>query len=280
MTDICDLPHLEVVPLESLVLHEHHDPQRTPPLKESLFTSGILRNPPIVLQISAKEDRYIVLDGANRVMAFIEAEIPHIVVQVVQIGDPDLELASWNHVIWGIPPVKLLSLVRETPKIKIKSARAERNNFGLTHTYHVASIQLPDEKIYFAFTSVRNPEDRVIALNAIVDSYRILAQIDRTMVCQIELLFTLYPQLSGLVILPSFTIEDVIDFVDAGYRFPPGVTRFKISPRVLRINYSLDALKAPITTAEKKKNFQNWLQSCLEQKSVRYYAESTFVFNE
>ena len=280
MTDTCDIPHLEVVSVESLMLHEHHDHQRTPSLVERLSESGILRNPPIVLQTSKAENRYIVLDGANRVVAFRKMRMPHIVVQIVHVDEPGLELDAWNHVIWGIQPSDLLESMEAIPQIKFRLERADKNQSQSVGCHQLASVQFPDETAYTSFNSPSNLADRVNILNDIVDSYRTQANIDRTLVCQIESIIDLYTDLSGLAILTPFKIEEVIDLVKAGYLFPPGVTRFKVSPRVLRINYSLDLLKADRTTGDKNEELRKWLQESLERKSVRYYEEATFLFNE
>ena len=71
MTNIGELPRLEIVPVSNLVMHEHHDEQRTPPLVGKLLTSGILRNPPLVTILDRQESRFMVLDGANRITALL-----------------------------------------------------------------------------------------------------------------------------------------------------------------------------------------------------------------
>ena len=43
-----NLPQLAFLPVECLIIHEWHDKQRTPPLIERLWASGVFRNPPVV----------------------------------------------------------------------------------------------------------------------------------------------------------------------------------------------------------------------------------------
>ena len=48
---IPNLPTLQILPLDKLILHEDHDIQRTLPLVAKLRAQGILRNPPIVMPL-------------------------------------------------------------------------------------------------------------------------------------------------------------------------------------------------------------------------------------
>ena len=81
---IPNLPNLRILPIESVILHEDHDMQRTLPLVEKLRAQGIIRNPPIVMPLHDGTNRFMVLDGANRVTSLRELEFPHIVAQVVE----------------------------------------------------------------------------------------------------------------------------------------------------------------------------------------------------
>src|SRR3989304_4745528 len=108
-------PNLKILPLESLILHEDHDLQRSLPLMEKLRAAGILRNPPIVMPLMDGTKRYMVLDGANRVTSLHEMEFPHIVAQVVEADDPNANLQTWNHIVWGMSTKTLMT---EPRKIK------------------------------------------------------------------------------------------------------------------------------------------------------------------
>ena len=119
MSDTCDMPQLAIVAVDNLILHEYHDEQRTPPLIKKLFASGVLRNPPIVIPMRQFEENFMVLDGANRVSAFRRMGIPHILVQIVQGNDPNLDLNTWNHILWGISPDALFNSLRKIPGLML-----------------------------------------------------------------------------------------------------------------------------------------------------------------
>src|SRR5262245_30107772 len=97
------LPDLRFVPVESLIPHEQHDPNRSGPLVERLRGEGLLRNPPIVTPLPPGEERFVVLDGANRATAAAAAGLPHLVVQVVRYGDPGVLLTTWHHALSELP---------------------------------------------------------------------------------------------------------------------------------------------------------------------------------
>src|SRR5262245_13457283 len=94
-------PDLRIVPLERCVLHEQTDAERVARLVTRIDTEGSLRNPPI-LGRHAGLDMLIVLDGATRVTALQALGAPHILAQVVDYDDDEIELHTWSHVLSGI----------------------------------------------------------------------------------------------------------------------------------------------------------------------------------
>jgi hypothetical protein len=99
---IPNIPNLRILPIESLILHEDHDMQRSLPLVEKLRAQGNIRNPPIVMSLNDGTDRSMVLDGAKRVTSLRAMEFTHIVAQVVQPDDKHVNLRTWNHVVWDM----------------------------------------------------------------------------------------------------------------------------------------------------------------------------------
>jgi hypothetical protein len=280
LSDFGEIPQLMIVPVEKLKLHEHHDEQRNAVLIKNFISTGVLRNPPIVLPLRKQNDGYMVLDGANRVFAFQRMGIPHILVQIVHPDDPNLDLNSWNHVLWGIHPDKFINRLRKIPGIMLQPRTPALSFQDLMDIHAVASIHLADGSVFTAFTSSMALLSRVTALNLVINQYVETVQCDRTTVFQINCLQQLYDDLCGLVVLPTFQLIDLMNVVEAGQRMPPGVTRFTISPRVLHVNYALNILKTDDSIESKNTALQKWITSKLTEKSVRYYAEPTITFNE
>lgn len=114
------IPDLRIVPIESLIPHEEHDPQRSAPLIERIRSAGVWLNPPVVAPLDA--ERYVILDGANRHYALSALGYPHILVQVVNYESSAVQLETWHHVISGISWFEFLRNLREIKTFQIESA--------------------------------------------------------------------------------------------------------------------------------------------------------------
>src|SRR5438552_14404304 len=93
---LADAPDLRIVPTKNIIPHEFEDMSRAQPLIRRLPQDGILRNPPIVTTVDNAKDKYVILDGTNRVMALDALKYPHALVQVVKYEEPFVELHTWN----------------------------------------------------------------------------------------------------------------------------------------------------------------------------------------
>jgi hypothetical protein len=275
-----DLPRLAVVPVDDLVMHEYHDEQRTPPLVEKLRASGVLRNPPIVVPFQGAGERSMVLDGANRVSAFRQMGIPHILVQVLEADDPNLELNAWNHIVWGVSSDDLYAALRLIPEMVLQPSTLELSFQDLMDLHSLATLCLPNGKVFTAFTPTLDLFNRIRKMNELVATYIEIGEVDRTSAYHLSPLVEMYQDFAGLVMLPRFEVMDVMDVVAAGHLMPPGSTRFSVRARVLHIDYPLYELGADLTTAEKNAAFQDYLCALLAGKCVRYYQEPTFLFDE
>lgn len=275
------LPRLEFLPVNALLIHEKHDDQRTRPLILRFRASNVFRNPPIVSPLLDGTGRYMVLDGANRTTALQEMGYPHVLAQVVEPHDPGLQLQTWNHVIWEYNPERFLDRLATIPGVEMLPL--------LDPNPPPASLQEGEALVIIqsslgqAFHLVAKNSDlfeRVSKLNAIANSYRDRARLDRTNVRDIRFFEHIYPQLCGLVIFPVFEVDDLLKLVGAGHLLPAGITRFMIAPRALHLNYPLEALAADRSIEDKNNELRLWLQERIAQKGVRYYAEPTFLFDE
>jgi len=272
------MPVLRFLPVESLVVHEWHDEQRTPPLVARIQAMGVWRNPPIVTPLDDGSGRHMVLDGANRTTALRLMGYPHALVQVVHPDDPGLKLFNWNHVVWGLDPAEFLSAIRAIPELELESG--ETHHPDLWGDCGLAMVQVRRGDLFAVCTDEKQLVARVRLLNALVDSYKDRAHLDRTSDWSVVRLIGTYADLSGLVIFPRFDIQHVLSLVRAGCLLPTGITRFTISPRALHINYPLDALAEDSPIEEKNAALQGWLQERITKKGVRYYAEATYLFDE
>jgi hypothetical protein len=273
-----NLPRLAILPVESLVIHEHHDEQRTPPLIERIREERVWRNPPIVTPLQDGSERFMVLDGANRTVALEKMGILHALVQVVQPDDSGLRLYNWNHVVWGLDQVEFLLAIREIDELDLVSGRDDRPD--LWGDCGLATIQVARGDFFNVCTSTRELVQRLKILNALVDSYKDRARLDRTSEWSVVRLKAVYPDLTGLVIFPHFEVREVLKLASEGHLLPAGITRFTASPRALHLNYPLEELTAEESLLDKNAALQRFLQERVTKKAVRYYAEATVLFDE
>jgi len=275
---IPNLPNLRILPLESLILHEDHDNQRTLPLVEKLRAAGILRNPPIVMPLTDGSNRYMVLDGANRVTSLQEMEFPHIVAQVVDANNPNVNLQTWHHVIWGMNTKALMSEIRKIKELEVVKINTRKSLDA--PKYVPVQIRLPDGKFYVLKEEPSDLARHINTLHKIVNSYKTQASLDRTSQTLVDSFRPIYPDLTALIIFPSFKIKTVLKLAAQQIVLPTGVTRFTVSPRALHLNYPLHELSSGKPIEYKEAYLKQWIEERVKKKGVRLYSEATFLFDE
>lgn len=275
---IPSLPRLDILPIESVILHEDHDLQRSAPLIEKLRAAGILRNPPIVMPLMDGTKRYMVLDGANRVTSIQEMEFPHIIAQVVEPDDPDINLQTWNHLVWGISPKSLIAEFRKLKGLKVDKIDVRKSLDA--PKYVPVNVRLPDGKLYLLSEDPTDLANHIETLHAIVNSYKARASLDRTSQTLIDSFRDIHQDLTALVIFPRFKIRTLLKLAGRKIVLPTGITRFTVSPRALHLNYPLHELSSGKPIEYKREYLKRWVEERVKKKGVRLYSEATFLFDE
>jgi hypothetical protein len=275
-------PTLAILPIQSLIIHEHHDDSRTGPLIERIRASGIFTNPVIVTPLHDHTARYMVLDGANRTTATRKMGFQHILAQVVEPDQLGIETHTWNHVVWDLRPEELLAGIQSIPGLTLHLSTVEKSYEAVINKKtSLAAVHLPDGRVYEIHIHQTSAVERNHFMNAIMNSYIHRAPMDRTAQRTVEQLLKLYPTLSGLIFTPKMPIAHLTTLVSKGELVPAGVTRFTITPRALRVNFPLNILENhEMPLAEKNDLLEDFIQVRLEKKGVRYYAEETVLYDE
>ena len=275
-----EFPTFEIIPIDKVIPHEFHDPSRTSPLIEKLRASGVMINPPIFSPFDDDSGEYMVLDGANRVFAFKEMGFPHILAQTVQADSDSLELSSWNHVIWDMATSTLIKSLKDIPNTSLIEKRENDNLTERMGNNVIVSIKTPDDRELWITSKVKKKTECISMMISIMDTYKHTARFDRIPIGTIEAIQGLYEDITAIITYPQFRIQEVFECCKAGILFPSGITRFRITPRALKINYPLDELVSDKSLEEKRESLHAWLQERLSRKGVRFYAESTLIFDE
>ena len=276
------LPRLQVVPTACLVPHEQFDVSRSQPLISRLKADGALKNPPVVARI-AGDDRYVVLDGTNRAVALQALACPHIVVQIVDYDDPNVVLDTWSHLVTGIPTADFLNAVQSVNGLRLAPGDLLHARAELARRQVAAFIVLPPAEpspsVLLAYVD-GDVRRRSSVLTRLVNAYQLSGQVHRVHADHLEPLLPLYRQVGALVVFPHYEPSEIVELARQGAYLPSGVTRHQVPGRALRLNFPLDALMDGRTVEEKNEFLQEWLRGRLADNAVRFYQESTYLFDE
>lgn len=263
-------PDLRIVPVENIFPHEEHDPQRSAPLIERLREAEFLTNPPIVAPMG--NDNFVVMDGANRTFSFSELGYKYLLVQVAPYDGGYVDLSVWQHIIGDWSESEFHAALYHVPDISINQGWDYRS---------VAQILMHDGSVLSIHGANETIEARNKTLRRIVDVYRHQATLNRTAIHDPTIIWRLYPDAIALVLFPPYEAEDIIAAAEHRAFLPPGVSRHIIQGRALRLNYPLEKLKdSDISLEALNDHLQKWIRAKMANRSVRYYAESTYQFDE
>jgi len=273
-----DLPDLRIFPAEALIPHEDCDPRRVMRLSRRLEEDGILKNPPVVASIPDSED-YVVLDGANRALSFVELGIPHIVAQLVSYQKTGVEVDTWYHVVAGMDISEFEGALTLITGLHLKDCSLEEARTAL-EKHEAAAYIISEKGVRMVSNSSTTLKHDTALLNALVSVYKGKADIYRASNDIWEIQKPYYPNITALVVFPKLTAKDIIQAAQTGEMIPTGITRHIIPHRALNINFPLDVLKKDWSLEKKASYLQDWLMERMAANAIRFYSESTFSFNE
>ena len=274
------LPDLRFVPVDTLVPHEQHDPHRSGPLAQRFREQGVLRNPPVVTPLPPDDDRYVVLDGANRATAAQAAGFPHVVVQIVRYEDPGVRLTTWHHALSALPIGDLERALGTVPELTCREGTLRHARAVLARREAIAFVALPTGRAIMLSGGV-GLHQRNAVLNAVVDAYRARAPFVRVASESLSDAQAEHPEVTALVVFPHFEPAEVLELAGSGARLPAGITRHVIPGRALRVDVPLETLADTTQTmADKNRWLAEWLRDKIQRRQVRFYQESTVLFDE
>jgi hypothetical protein len=271
---------LRIVPTDSLRLHENHDPGRTHPLVTTLRRDGILKNPPVIAPLDEDLGHFVVLDGANRVSAFTLMEYPHLLAQVVDYESDGVQLGAWNHLVVSLSTQALLTRVEGLPGVNLREMAVEEARQCLTEHRLVCYLVVPEGGVMAAHGETGKLEVWAETLREVVELYLPHGKIYRTQQDELRGMEDFSSNAAALVVFPHFRPSQVMELARGQGRLPAGITRHLISPRALRVNYPLEELSAAFSLDEKNLRLKEWLHQRTVSQSVRFYAETTVLYDE
>lgn len=267
---------LRIVHSTDVIGHEEVDPNRVEWLARRLQVDGILKNPPAVVEAG---ERYVVLDGATRVAALRSLGIRDVLVQIVDYHAPSIELFAWCHVVVNASRDELVEGLEDLEGLEVKAMDLDLARRALSLRTILCYLVLPDGAVLGAKGGMRL-EAQVALLNDIVGLYKGQAEVYRVATDEIDDLLGEYPDLTAVIVFPSYSRGEIMRTSLDGAKLPMGVTRHTISGRALGLNVDVVMLDSDIPLEQKNV----WLESLIKRKikdnRVRFYPESVFRFDE
>ena len=289
-----NLPDLRILPLEHLVPHEKTDPRRVNPLLERLKSESVLVNPPIVAPFGRNDLRFVVLDGANRTSAFRALGVPHILAQVVNYSQ--VQLNTWHHIITSCDFETLINQLHTIEGIKLSeddlmSARARlARREAIAYISYVEAVNDGNQANQDSDNNHASPAivlccadstgQRTELLNQLVELYEGCSKVQRTTSDNIADARQSYPDASALVVFPRYEPAEILDIARRGQHVPAGITRHVLPVRALRLNYPMDILRSDEPLARKQGHLTEWIYERVQSRRVRAYSEPTVMFDE
>lgn len=276
--DKTDIPKLLILPANALILHEDVDSRRVKPLVGRLRMDGVLKNPPVAVPVESSTGcdpcPYVILDGANRTTALWKLKAPHHLVQVVDYHE--VELGTWGHLVTDIPhEVFIQSLAKAKLPLDLTTSHDARER--LTRREIAASIANPNGDVF----AVPERDSETQALHRLTSVYTGHSTIHRVTTDNLAELLPYHDGVAALVRFPRYTRDEILDLASNGHKLPTGITRHVIPGRALRVNLPLSALMDEQRTTEQKNEWlRAWISHKLARREIRYYQESTFLFDE
>lgn len=272
------LPNLKIIPTEALVLHEACEQNRLDNINRSLFEVGTLQNPIVVTKMP-KQEKYMVIDGANRSTTFIKNNVPHILAQVIDYHDAHVSLSTWHHILSDMSLDLLHAGLQSIQNIEIfHSTHDEHKKLG-TNGSHLNIIS--EEMITsIAFEGHQQNGHYFQKLTDVVNVYKTGAFITRSANTDWHSHSSTISNMTAIVMFPQILPTDVITNALNGILLPCGITRHIIRDRCLNLNFPLSILMAQWSLEDKNEWLKQWVHEQLNKGKIRHYPESTFQFNE
>jgi len=276
---------LEVVPVESLLLHEETFPHLVNSLTLEFKNWANLQNPIIV------DEHHIVLDGNHRAYVFKKLKFRYISVCKIDYFKENIQLRYWFRLLDKVKGLEHINgLIKElngelrqvhAKETLVKILEENRLTFGIEHGNFFATISFPKDAVYDA-----------------VSAYRVLGTIQGKLFqegiglqyipCQYAHDGTFCSQLKDdeiVVWTPHITKHMVVEAASRGKLFAPRTTRHIIHPRPLNVNVPTYWFKEDISLEEINARFSRFLEDKHIRRfgpgqviNGRYYGEEVCIF--
>jgi hypothetical protein len=190
-----------------------------------------------------------------------------------------VRLMTWYHALSDFPPVAIEAALGGIPGIRFRPEERIHGRALLARREALACIATGGPTV-LALTGGADLVGRNALLNSLVDLYR-GRRFYRVTVDSIEAARKRHLDVTALVVFPHFEPDEILELALDGARLPAGITRHLIRWRALRVNVPIERIADPGPTLEEKNRWlAEWLREKVATRHVRFYEESTVLFDE
>ncbi|MGB3683799.1 MAG: ParB N-terminal domain-containing protein [Rubrobacteraceae bacterium] len=248
---ISSLNDLRIVPLERLILHEAHDPDRLDRLRGRMEAEGVQRNPVIV---APHGEDYLVLDGAHRFQTLKELGCDLILVQTTE--PPDIA-ESWGHIV----DEGLLPGFRGVGEVE--------TSYGDSWLARVTSSGSEEVLLEARGEGLAAEVEALWGLRRVYPE-GVVRRVDSEAPVELE-------AGEAMIRYRPFTPRELVEVVRLGKVLPAGITRFRVRERVLGVRFPLEKLRDGVPE-KRNEELKNFVRKFWRENRIRYYGEPVVLF--
>lgn len=256
---------LRIMDTSSLIQHEERIERNIILLKEAMLNIGQLVDPLIV-----DKKTKIVLDGNHRMKVLKQIKVPHVVCQIVDYDNPEIEVGGWYPSAKNIPLNKFSDFKTESVDLDAGKKAVEKMK--------AAFLLVNKEGNYLIEPGSYN-------INSLIDAQQnILKTVDEEFDYVEDTTLDSQKTHSNeigssvhldLLVRKSYTKDEIIKRSLSGKPFPPKSTRHMIPNRIIRLNMRLGWLHQD--KDEAWKYLRRLLKNRVYGGNVRRYTEPVIV---
>lgn len=255
------MPVLRVVSVGRIRAHEEFDPLRVDRLVTRISEDGIQVNP--MMCSEAPSGELVLLDGATRTESLRRLGFEHVVVQIVDPEEVNLE--TWHHVVRKCTEQQILDDIKSVQELNISEGSDN------------PSLHMSSGSIYTVSGAEVSPN---AALKAMVGSYSGRRTVSRVTDPRDETVPWKFPTWAAVIEFPTLSVEDVMNAAVGDDLLPAGITRFLVPERALRLNLDLELLRSSGSVEEKQQALESMLAARAQSGRIRRYEETVVILDD
>jgi hypothetical protein len=266
------LDRLQILPIDSLKIHEQTLPANERNLRENMLNLGRIVDPIIVDQ-----KHRVVLDGNHRRAVLASLKTEHAVCQVVDYDSPEIGIGGWYLATKTLP----LARLGKGESVDFKAGQAAIDKMDAA--FMLVSRQGSKDLCTLFPSSSPNLATLIEDQRRMVDSLRGRKNVEENgngpdadlQIIEDNRMGYFLDNGYSVLARRNFTKAEVIAEASAGRPLPPKSTRHMIPNRIIRLNFHLGYLNETPESAWRV--LSEMVHKRVRYGSARYYTESVIV---